>query len=70
MERVTALWEAWEAARAEGRNAMLYSWTVHFDAHWAALADSAGGPFSACARRGQHSTEVRALPRYFEGAEE
>ncbi len=37
VERVTALWEAWEAARAEGGNAMSYWWTVHFDAHWAAL---------------------------------
>ena len=70
VERVRALWEAWEAARAEGGNAMSYWWTVHFDAHWAALADSAGGPFSACARRGQHSTDLRALPSDLEGAEE
>jgi Domain of unknown function (DUF4913) len=70
MERLKALWEAWEAARAEGGNAMSYWWTVHFDAHWAALADSAGGPFSACARRGQHSTDLRALPSDFDGAEE
>ena len=70
VERVRALWEAWEAARAEGGNAMSYWWTVHFDAHWAALADSAGGPFSACARRGQHSTDLRALPSDFDGAEE
>ena len=70
VERVTALWEAWEAARAEGGNAMSYWWTVHFDAHWTALADSATGPFSACARRGQHSSDLHALPSDFDGAEE
>jgi hypothetical protein len=70
MERVRALWEAWEAARAEGGNAMSYWWTVHFDAHWAVLADSVGGPFSACARRGQHSSDLQALPSNFDGAEE
>ena len=47
VERLRALWEAWEAARAEGGNAMSYWWTVHVDAHWAALTDSATGPFSA-----------------------
>ena len=62
LERVKALWEAWEAARAEGGNAMSYWWTVHFDAHWGVLADSAAGPFSACARRGQHTRELLALP--------
>jgi hypothetical protein len=70
LERAKALWEAWEAARAEGGNAMSYWWTVHFDAHWAVLADSVGGPFSACARRGQHSTDLRALPSDLEDAEE
>ncbi len=70
VERLRALWEAWEAARAEGGNAMSYWWTVHFDARWAALADSAGGPFSAGARRGQHGTDLRALPSDLEGAEE
>ena len=69
-ERVRALWEAWETARAEGGNAMSYWWTVHFDAHWAVLADSTGGPFSACARRGQHSNDLRALPSDLEGADE
>ena len=44
VERTRALWEVSAAARAEGGNAMSYWWTVHFDAHWAALADSAGGP--------------------------
>ena len=67
VERTSALWEVWEAARAEGGNAMSYWWTVHFDAHWAALADSAGGPFSACARRGQHRTDLRALPSDLDG---
>ena len=52
VERLRALWEAWKAARAEGGNAMSYWWTVHVDAHWAALTDSATGPFSACAREG------------------
>ncbi len=70
VERVKAMWEAWEAARAEGGNAMSYWWTVHFDAHWAALADSAGGSFSACARRGQHSTDLRALRSDFDGTGE
>lgn len=63
VERVMALWEDWEAARVEGGNATSYSWTVHFNAHWAELADSAGGrPFTACARRGQHDTDPGALP--------
>ena len=44
VERTRALWEVSAAARAEGGNAMSYWWTVHFDAHWAALADSAEGP--------------------------
>ena len=70
VERLRAVWEAWEAARAEGGNAMSDWWTVHFDAHWAAPTDSAGGPFSACARRGQHSTDLRGLPSDLEGAEE
>ena len=64
------LWEAWEAARAEGGNAMSYWWRVHVDAHWAALTDSATGPFSACARRGQHSTDLGALPGDFDGTDE
>ena len=62
VERLRALWEAWEAARAEGGNAMSYWWTVHFDAHWGALTDSARGPFAACAKRGQHSDELGYLP--------
>jgi hypothetical protein len=62
LERLRALWEAWEAARAEGGNAMSYWWTVHFDAHWGVLTDSARGPFAACAKRGQHSGELGYLP--------
>ena len=62
VERLRALWEAWEAARAEGGNAMSYWWTVHFDAHWGVLTDSARGPFAACAKRGQHSGELGYLP--------
>lgn len=62
VERLKALWEAWEAARAEGGSAMSYWWTVHFDSHWVALTSVATGPFAACARRGQHSDEVGCLP--------
>ena len=70
VERVSALWEAWEPARAEGGNAMSYWWTVHFDAHGCPRGLGWEGPFSACARRGQHSTDLRALPSDFDGAEE
>ena len=67
LERLRALWEAWEAARAEGGNAMSYWWTVHLDAHWGVLTGSPTGPFAACAKRGQHSDELRGLPSDFDG---
>ena len=48
---------------------MLYSWTVHFDAHWAALADSAGGLSRRVrggvntALRSEHSRDTSRGPR-------
>ncbi len=67
LERLRALWEAWEAARAEGGSAMSYWWTVHLDAHWGVLTGSTTGPFAACAKRGQHSDELGGLPSDFDG---
>jgi hypothetical protein len=67
LERLQALWEAWEAARAEGGSAMSYWWTVHLDAHWGVLTGSTTGPFAACAKRGQHSDELGGLPSDFDG---
>lgn len=46
--RVDALWRAWEAARTAGGEGMSMWWITHFESHWAALTDSARGPFAAC----------------------
>lgn len=61
VERLTALWHAWETLRHEGGTAMSDWWVHHFDPHFAVLSDAERGPFQACARGG-HSDQLKALP--------
>jgi hypothetical protein len=61
VERLTALWHAWETSRLDGGPAMSEWWTHHFDPHYAVLTDAERGPFQACGRDG-HTDTLQPLP--------
>lgn len=50
--RLTALWRAWEAARASGSADAMSSWWLHHaDPHLRALCDGDAGPMYRCGSR-------------------
>jgi hypothetical protein len=60
LDRLGALWGAWEAAQLEGGAAQSHWWLGHLEPHWNALTSSAG-PFAACDRQ-HHAPPVDPLP--------
>lgn len=61
LQRLTALWWAWESARRGGTDAMSRWWTTVFDPHWHAITNPEG-TFGAC-QANQHNPErSRPLP--------
>jgi hypothetical protein len=60
VDRLHALWHAWETLRLQGGTAMSDWWIHHFDPHYMVLADLERGPFQACGHG--HKELLKPLP--------
>ncbi len=63
VDRLTALWEAWEALHVQGGTARSTWWLDHADPHLAVLMDADRGPFVYCSpTRGHAAGRYQPLP--------
>jgi hypothetical protein len=60
VDRLTALWRAWEALHAAPGVGLSTWWLNHADPHLDRLMDAQCGPFAGC--RDGHSDKLEALP--------
>jgi hypothetical protein len=61
LERLGAVWNAWETCRLQGGAAMSWWWVHSFDPNFAVLSDPRRGPFEACSEE-IHRDKLRTLP--------
>ncbi|PXY16644.1 hypothetical protein BAY60_36070 (plasmid) [Prauserella muralis] len=62
IDRLEALWRAWEALRLDGTTGMSVWWRDHCDPHLAALTDQDRSPFKQCSEERGHVGEDEPLP--------
>ncbi|MFK0294780.1 DUF4913 domain-containing protein, partial [Streptomyces sp. NPDC090442] len=62
LQRLTALWRAWESLRLDAAMGMSVWWLQHCDPHLRALMDPNTGPLSACRPDGHSAYAYSPLP--------